>query len=296
MNNIPLRILLLDRLGRFFPQIFWQWYSILARRQGFDQLYLTLSFDCDTQQDIEAAEALHVWLAEHNIKATYAVPGQQLEEGSMVYRSLARQGADFINHGARSHTVWRDDHYQSDAFYNLMSPQEVIDDIRKGHEMVTRIIGKAPRGFRGPHFGRFQQTWQLDLIYSTLKPLGYTFATTTVPEYGFIHGPARNVSGIVEFPLSGSSTAPISLLDSYTYIISPKERIVTDDYGLLLMRTVERLLAWKVCGLLNIYVDPSHVIHNNLFFEAMEYIVDRKITSVQYPDILSILNKSSAKN
>jgi hypothetical protein len=293
LNHLPLRTILLDRLGRLLPRFFWSWYSIQARRQGFDRLYLVLSFDCDTRQDIEASEGLHVWLAEHNIKTTFAVPGAQLDEGAMVYRSLAKMGADFINHGAKSHTLWKEDHYESSAFYDLMSPQEVIDDIRKGHDIVTRVIGKAPRGFRGPHFGKFQEKWQLDLIYSTIKPLGYKFSTTTVPGYAFAHGPADHSSGIYEFPLSGSAMAPISILDSYSYIIGPRDRFVTDDYGLALMRTVERLISWKVCGLLNIYVDPSHVSKNDLFFDAMDYIVEQGIPSLQYPDIIASLGRMS---
>ncbi len=291
MSYLPYRIILIDRLGRLFPQLFWQWYSYQARTQGFDRLYLTLSFDCDTRQDIEAAEGLHVWLSEHNIKTTFAVPGAQLEEGAMVYRSLAKMGADFINHGAKSHTTWKSDHYESSAFYDLMSPQEVIDDIRKGHEIVKRVLGKPPRGFRGPHFGKFQEKWQLDLIYSTIKSLNYTYATTTVPLYSLIHGPAGQAAGLYEFPLSGSAQAPVSILDSYTYLISSRERIATDDYGIALMRTVERLLAWNICGLLNIYVDPSHVINNDLFFDAMEYIVERGVPSLQYPDVISRINK-----
>lgn len=292
MNDIPLRTILLDRLGRVFPQLFWQWYSLQARQQGFDRLYLVLSFDCDTRQDIEAAEGLHVWLSEHNIKTTFAVPGVQLEEGAMVYRAIARLGADFINHGARSHTEWKKDRYVSSAFYHLMSPQEVIDDIRKGHDILTRVTGRTPIGFRGPHFGRFQERWQLELIYSTIKQLGYRFATTTVPMYGLLHGPANRVAGLFEFPLSGSALAPISILDSYSYIVSPRERFVTDNYALLLMRTVERLKAWKVAGLLNIYVDPSHVSKNDLFFDAMEYVVEQGIPSLQYPDVLAMLARS----
>ncbi len=292
LNKYPLRTIILDRLGRLFPQLFWRWYSYQARSQGFDRLYLTLSFDCDTRQDIEAAEGLHVWLSEHNIKTTFAVPGAQLEEGAMVYRSLAKMGADFINHGAKSHTTWKSDHYESSAFYDQMSPQEVIDDIRKGHEIINRVIGKTARGFRGPHFGKFQEKWQLDLIYATIKSLGYHFATTTVPLHGFLNGPAGKVSGLYEFPLSGSAQAPISILDSYTYLISPRERIVTDDYGIILMRTVERLLAWNINGLLNIYVDPSHVINNDLFYDAMEYIVERGVRALHYSDVISIIEQN----
>lgn len=290
MNKIPFRTILLDRLGRFFPRLFWQRYSIQARQQGLDRLYLVLSFDCDTPEDAEAAVLIHGWLSDHGIKATYAVPGRQLEENAMIYQSLAAQGAAFINHGARPHTIWQGNHYQSSAFYNLMTPDEVVEDIQKGHEIVSRVIGTPPQGFRGPHFGRFQRPEDLDLIYSTITELEYSFATTTVPEFGFRYGPARMTGGIVEFPLSGSSKAPISLLDSYTYIHSALDRTVSDEYGKLLKFTVTQLVEWNVSGLLNIYVDPSHVVRNDGFYEALELITSLKIPSMQYKEVLALLN------
>ncbi|MEI8132580.1 MAG: polysaccharide deacetylase family protein, partial [Leptolinea sp.] len=296
LAKFPIRTLLLDRLARTFPRLFWQRYSALARRQGFDRLYFILSFDCDTSQDAEAAAIIHERLIKLGIKATYAVPGRQLEENSAIYQSLAAKGATFINHGARPHTIWQDDHYQSSAFYNLMTTAEVVEDIHKGHEIVTRVIGTPPQGFRGPHFGRFQRPEDLNLIYSTIKKMGYSFATTTIPEFGFRHGPAWKVSGIVEFPLSGSSKAPISLLDSYTYIHNPKDRTVTDEYGKLFQSTIITLMDWNICGLLNIYVDPSHVVQIDGFYDGLKLISDLQIPSMQYEDIISMLNIQTNTN
>jgi hypothetical protein len=296
LSEISIFTYLLDRLGRIFPRLFWQRYNSLSHSQGFDRLYLILSFDCDTQQDAEAAAIIHTWLCEHNIKATYAVPGEQLEESAKIYQELAAKGALFINHGARPHTIWQDDHYQSSAFYNLMTPEEVVEDIQTGHEIVTRVIGTQPQGFRGPHFGRFQRPQDLDLIYSTIKTLGYSYASTTVPEFGFRNGPAKKINGITEFPLSGSSIAPISLLDSYTYIQSAKNRTVTNEYGNLLQSTVKQLMDWKIFGLLNIYVDPSHVVRNNGFYDGLKLIGDLNIPSVNYEEIVAMMSKSETAN
>lgn len=292
-TDVSLSVIALDRLGRIFPQLFWQHYSRFARKQGLTRLYLVLSFDCDTPQDAEGAAIIHDWLTEHGIKATYAIPGKQLEEGAKIYQSLSKMDAAFINHGARSHTTWQGDHFQSSAFYNLMTSTEVVEDIRKGHEIVTQVIGTPPKGFRGPHFGRFQRPENLNLIYSTIIQLGYSFATTTVPEYGFRYGPARKTGNIFEFPLSGSSKAPISLLDSYTHINNAKDRVVTDAYGKTLESTIHDLMDWKICGLLNIYVDPSHVVKNPQFFEALELIVNLQIPSINYEDVIQILNSRS---
>jgi hypothetical protein len=296
LNNIPLRIILIDRLARTIPRLFWQRYSALARRQGFSRLYLVLSFDCDTPLDAEAAVFIHEQLLKLGINPTYAVPGQTLLENASIYRTLAENGALFINHGGRPHTIWQGDHYQSSAFYHKMTTAEVVEDIKLGHEIVTRVIGTPPQGFRGPHFGRFQRTEDLNLIYSTIKELGYSFATTTVPEFGFRHGPAAEHNGIVEFPLSGSTKAPISLLDSYTYLQDIKDRSITDEYGKLLQSTVRQLVDWNICGLLNIYVDPSHVVKNAGFYDALRLIKDLGIPSLNYTEIVALKNSHKDKH
>jgi hypothetical protein len=288
--NISPRIVILDRLGRLFPRFFWQRYSSLARKQGFDRLYLVLSFDCDTPEDARAAQTIHDRLVKLNIMGTYAVPGSQLEENGEIYRVIATKGGEFINHGARPHTVWQGDHYQSSAFYNLMTSNEIVEDIQKGHEIVTQITGISPSGFRGPHFGRFQKPENLSLVFNTIKELGYSFSSTTVPEFAFRYGTVwRTQQGITEFPLSGSTRAPISLLDSYTYIRSSEDRTVTTGYGRLLKETISRLVEWKIAGILNIYVDPSHVVEDPGFFEALQLTNDLEIPSANYPEILSRL-------
>src|SRR5512145_1700011 len=178
----------LQRIARkaaiaLWPMRVWRRYDQQARRAGLDRLYLILSFDCDTPQDIEAVKTLHPWLRERGFKATYAVPGAQLAQGREVYRALAEQGADFINHGALPHMEWRDDRYWSITFYNQMSAQAVIADVQRGHELVQQVTGRQAVGFRAPHFGHFQHPEQLDLLYRTLRDLDYRFATTTLPAF-----------------------------------------------------------------------------------------------------------------
>ncbi len=275
----------LDRLGMLFPGFFWRQYASQARRQGFKRLYLVLSFDCDTPEDIQAAAPLDDWLRQHGFKTTYAVPGAQLQQGAAVYRQLADSGAEFINHGARPHTVWNGERYQSDTFYARMTPEEVVADIRSGHEIVSQVTGRPPLGFRAPHFGLLGQP-ELEIIYATLRSLDYRFATTTGPRYGIWHGPRWRTHDLLEFPLTGSYASPFILLDSFRHIVSRSQRVVKDSYAASLTATVEQLLAHHIPGLLNIYVDPSMVAPNQAFYRAFERIQTLGIPSLHYRDLL----------
>jgi hypothetical protein len=257
-------------------------YGSLARAQGLNQLYVLLSFDCDTSEDIAAAEYLDSWLRPRDIKATYAVPGAQLQEGADIFRKLAEMGSDFINHGARPHAEWRDGRYWSITFYHEMSPQEVVEDITNGHEIFCRILQRTPVGFRAPHFGLFQAPEQRELIYSTLRNLGYRYSTSTLPELGLNHGPMVDMGELWEIPLSGSYASPFEILDSWSYVESPYNPTVKPEYVSYFMQTVEQLLVLGVSGVLNYYVDPSHVYKAEAFYRAIEYLLEKKVQTIKF--------------
>ena len=278
----------LTYLASWFPDFFWHRYGRQARKLGLKRLYLILSFDCDTPEDIKAAEQVDGWLDRHGIKRTYAVPGEQLEQGAIVYRRLAEKGAHFINHGASSHTEWRENRYWSVNFYNKKSYKEIREDIQYGHETIERVIGRSPNGFRTPHFGLFQAPEQLKMLHSILKELNYRYSTSTVPYFGFYHGPIWNMDGFYEIPLSGSYHSFLSLLDSWSYITDPYQPMVQDRYANSLITTVERLLAMGVYGVLNYYVDPFHVYRSHTFFNALEFILERQIPTLHYEELLGL--------
>lgn len=263
-------------------------YDRLARAQGFTRLCVLLSFDCDTPEDIDAAEKLDAWLSARGLKATYAVPGAQLQQGAAVFRRIADAGADFINHGARPHTEWHDGRYWSITFYHEMPPDQVLADIRDGHAICVDILGKTPIGFRAPHFGNLQTEEQRAMIYAALRELGYRFSSSTAPELALRQGPLIDMGGFYEIPLSGSYAAPLSVLDSWSCVESPYHPVIKQDYADLFIETVRRLLALNVAGLLNYYVDPAHVQTSKAFYQAMEYLIVNGVPAIEFGQALDM--------
>jgi hypothetical protein len=278
-------------LGKYQPRFFYRRYSKLARRQGLDRLYLMLSFDCDTPEDIAAAEKMHARLKQFDVKETYAVPGQILELGAETFRRIAADGAQFINHGALPHAEQRDGRYWSITFYNEMTPEDVRADIHRGHAIVKRVIGRAPSGFRAPHFGLLQEPQNLAVIHSACRELKYKFSTSTVPAIAFQYGVAWHVNDLMEFPVSGSYASPLTILDSWSHIVSPYQPVVQDSYGKLFTETVDRLSAQNIAGVLNYYVDPAHVDQNDIFFDAVAHAIQRGVTSLHYTELLDLLGQ-----
>lgn len=285
-NNIPRKIAYKLNLSQF---AYWMRVARKLRQVGIDRLYFILSFDCDTPEDAEASVKLDAWLRERNIKATYAVPGEMLEKAPDVYRQIADNGAEFINHGGLPHAQYKDGRYHSITWYHEMSPEEVSADIKRGHEIITRVIGYEPKGFRAPHFGHFQQPHQLKLQYDTLKSLGYTYSTSTIPEAIFHHTPIYHTDGLYEFPVTGTFKNPMRILDSWGNIPDPYHPTVTDVYAQKLIATVKTLSKWRIPCVLNYYVDPAHVVHSASYYKALETLLSLGGVSLDYSDLMQLM-------
>ncbi len=255
-------------------------YAALAQAAGIDRLYLVLTFDCDTDIDIEVVPALDRELRQRGIAAGYAVPGAQLEKGAPVWRAIADAGAEFLNHGGRAHAEFRDGRYWPVTFYEQLSEDEVVADVRLGHDLVSRIAGKSPIGFRAPHFGSFQAVEQLQVLYRTLIPLGYRYASTTIPSLALTRGPVVAMNGICELPVMGSYRYPETLLDSWTYLTDRVNYALGDEYFELFEETVRRMSDAGLPGLLTYYADPSHVVGQKPFERALDVIAKYHVPSL----------------
>ena len=255
-------------------------YAEHCRACGVDRLYLLLTFDCDTDGDIDVVGNLHADLHRRGIKAGYAVPGAQLSKAPETWRAVADRGAEFLNHGGRAHAEFRDGRYWPVTFYERLAAAEVVADIELGHRIVCDVAGVTPVGFRAPHFGSFQQPANLDLIYRTIKPLGYTYGSTTTPTLALERGPVVDMGGIVELPTMGSYRNPTTLLDSWTYLTDRVHYTLGDEYAELFIETVERMTEAGLPGILTYYADPSHVHGQKPFERALDAIVRHQVPSL----------------
>ncbi len=295
MNNIPLTIKIIDRLGRIIPRFFWTRYSNLARTQGFNKLYLLLSFDCDTPADADASARIDDWLVNNGIQRSYAVPGTMLETNPDIYKKIQDAGAEFLNHGYLPHTQLMDGVYRSTTFYEQMASVDVVSDVRKGHETVVRVLGKPPVGFRAPHFGMVSQKTKTDVIQPVLRELGEVYSSQSTPYDAIKHGPVWRVNGWPEFSVIGSANAPFSVLDSFTYLENLAVRKVSPRFSQAFRETAESLVNWKINGLINFYVDPSHVVDDPGFLDTLGFLREQGIQSLTYTQAMELTSGNGEK-
>lgn len=251
-------------------------FAALSREIGLRHLYLIFSFDCDTEEDLRSAGEVNQRCNDLGITPVYAVAGQLLESGDKIFRKILETGAEFINHGYLQHTCFNKDlgQYESCYFYEKLSAREIREDMIKGDKALREVLGVKPRGFRTPHFGTFQTERQRNYIYAVLKELNYEFSSSTMPYYGFRYGPVFEVKGIKEFPLSGTWSKPLNILDSWGFFSKQHNKFNNEMRYFLEVENLAKYYSQEnLCGILNFYADPSHIVKNEYFNKAIKELI-----------------------
>lgn len=274
-----------------WPNLFWRRYRRIGQGLGFDKLYLALSFDCDTKEDAAVVLKVDSKLRELGVNPMYAVPGILLESDRSVYMELFQQGAEFLNHGYVQHTRWDKtrSRYESCYFYDNLDLDEISNDILRGQYVAEKILGVQPKGFRTPHFGTFQSKSDLNFLHSFLAEHGYVYSSSTMPLYSYDHGPAHNVQGVIEYPLSGAYSRPWAVQDSWAYFAAPDRIFESHEYVNEAKNMTLYCKKRGMVGILNYYADPSHIWDKPEFFEAVS-LWSEVAQPVQLGDLSKILS------
>jgi hypothetical protein len=269
------RTLLAFLQNRYLPTYLWQKY--LKQCDSIEQTSFMLSFDCDTELDIEVLPGVIAKLEKIGISPVLAVPGELIEKGQSVYKEFSENGIEFINHGYVQHTHVELPQriYKSSFFYNKLSKSEVKQDIIKGHTAIYKYLGVKPTGFRTPHFGSYQKKSELRFLWKALSELGYEFSTSTLPILGIRKGPLIK-GAILELPVTGCPSWPTKVLDSWNFGFAPSRSVERVDY----INQIEKISKEIELGrkiVINIYADPSQVYDWPEFFEAVEKLAPYNI-------------------
>lgn len=255
------------------PEWFFRQNAQRLESLGISKPTAVLSFDCDTVEDARVAGEVHSRLSSLGIKLTYAVPGRLLHENNESYSEILKSGGEFINHGGNRHTDFDPltQRHFSTNFYDQIGKEMVLSDFLLGHNLVSEFCGVPPLGFRSPHFGTFSSKRNLTFIHSLAREIGYTYSSSSTPYWSFRWGPLSRRDGLTEIPVSGRSTSPLTILDSWSAFASPRPSLSPSRY-------FDELDGWVNAAnsfgpvLLNIYADPSHIYDQPLFFSAVEHV------------------------
>lgn len=107
------------------------------------------TFDLDYEEDEGAVPATLEALGA--ARASFACIGLHAERRPAPYRDIASAGHEIVNH-SMTHPYHRQ--ISPELHWNELPPDQVEDEVRKAHAVLSDLAGRPVAGFRAPHFER----------------------------------------------------------------------------------------------------------------------------------------------
>jgi polysaccharide deacetylase family protein (PEP-CTERM system associated) len=149
------------------------WFQLVGRRAG------CVPADEQRVRIRSQVERILVQLQRHGAKATFFVLGITAERFPDVVEAILRGGHEVASHGYAHRVV------------KGMDRGEFARDVQASVEILKRITGQHPRGYRAPEFSIVNETlWALDVLLEA----GFVYDSSIFPFQGPRYGiPSANV-------------------------------------------------------------------------------------------------------
>ena len=118
--------------------------NIRWAQKNLESSVFFISFDFETQKDINLIELLTNKLIKSNIIPYYAVPGELIKENKKIFRKISKK-CTIINHGYKVHTEFDKilNKNKSIISYLDFNKNEITKDIIEGHEAIKKICNQV---------------------------------------------------------------------------------------------------------------------------------------------------------
>lgn len=272
--------------------------GIYAHNGAKDELHrrstVTLSFDCDYPQDVEAIPGLLKMLKPYAFKASFACVGHWIEKYPKEHAMILEHGHEIVNH-TYSHPD--NELLNPGRKFRSISRAEKMEEVERCHEIADRVLGYQPVGCRIPHFKHLFTRE----IYGILKELGYKYSSSTwLTNTTSFGNPFVAEEGIVEFPLSVCPAHPFTVFDTWHSLNTPRliHRLVhrgPEQYCALFENLLE--MGERTGSYLNVYMDPWDVPKIPGFPRILGRLSERERFRVAtYQDMVSEVLDSGSKS
>lgn len=234
---------------------------------------LTISFDCDYAQDVEAIPNVLKVLKKNKLNASFACVGYWIKRYPHEHKMILEDGHEIMNH-TFSHPD--NEVLNPGRKFKEITREEKKEEIEKCHEICKTILNYEPVGCRIPHF---KNLFTKD-IYGILGELDYKYSSSTLLTNTKSFGmPFKTKEGIYEFPLSTCPRHPFTVFDTWHSLNSLRlfykmVHRTEEEYIKLAQELID--LGIENDSYINIYIDPFDVIKMKRFEQLLEYIQGKK--------------------
>jgi peptidoglycan/xylan/chitin deacetylase (PgdA/CDA1 family) len=124
-------------------------------------------------------------LDRYAIKSTFFVPGIVIEQRPAVIEEMMKRGHEIAHHS------W------SHAWIVNLTPEEEREEMERGFEIINRVTGRPPAGYRSPAGEFSPQTMSL------LQEYGFSYSSNFFDtDCPYLHAYEGKITDLVEFPFA----------------------------------------------------------------------------------------------
>ena len=255
---------------------------------------LTISFDCDYPEDVEYIPSLLNFFDHTPFKTSIACIGSFIKEYPDIHKMIISQGHEIMNH---TYTHPNHENLNPDEKFNELPLNEMIEEVKKCHEVCRNILNYNPVGIRIPHLKNlFTRN-----IYDFLHEIGYTYSSSTWLTGTSSSGmPFYEKNDLIEFPLCNCPKHPFSVFDTWhffrsNFIFKIKHR--TSKQFLDIFENLIKL-GINTNSYINVYFDPRDIESIDGFENFLDMITDKYLQDIEvltYREIVERIKEHAKK-
>ncbi len=249
---------------------------------GGRRIPVTVSFDPDYPEDVEAIPKLLELFGTFGWKTSFACIGRWVEKYPRIHQAILDQGHEIINH-TYSHP--NNELLNAEKYFNKMTAAEQEDEIAGFEKTAKVILDYAPTGFRSPHFGDLHT----QSVYEILERRGYRYCSSTswtnTHSHGLPYRPSRedfhktdekNGHALLELPMVNCPRHYLAVMDTWhCYRTQPPAHPKPGQFKTVFQEAV--ILAEKNQAYANFYFDPRDVADNPDFAQSLEWLAGEDV-------------------
>lgn len=266
-------IWILGPVTLLFPRWYFNGLFEIVKKQQFQwgkkKACVTLSFDCDFQEDVEAISKLLPILSQYSFKTSFACVGKWIERFPDEHKAIVDEGHEIVNH---SYSHPNNEELGNVKKFNELSEAEQEEEVARFHEVSQKYLNYEPIGFRIPHFGALYTS----KVYQILGKLNYLYSSSIVAAKALNGGlPFKKGNGVLEFPVSPCPEHPFGILD--THHAYRKKHAWHRKPGTFYALFQELLdIGIRSQAHINLYFDPRDVMLHDDCLNIFEYVHEKQ--------------------
>ncbi len=256
--------------------LFLKMNAVNFQKKETPKIYILMSIDCDVFTDSYALKRINDIFSKKNIKISIAATAKLVEENVEFYDDFLSNGHELVNHGYSLHSdVDEAGKTYSTFFYNKVDWNFIEKEILNAQEAFYKLFKIDVKGFRAPHFGVFQGKEEILKLYDILYNFNFNYSSS-VMVYNMLRNNWQFFSNkIIELPVTNRVILPYSVIDSYSLVYKQGLLKCKDKFYKEFKRALDVAASSKHDMFINIYFDPSQMLHNKELEMSIDYVFEK---------------------